>query len=170
MPPTAAPSEEVEDSYIALYTLLIATILLSGGTLPEAKMERVLRRLGIEDRVPVDLDKTGDKTETLFKRMERDGYVYKIKEATGTGEDDIYYVVGPRGKVEVGEMGVQGLVKAVYGNMDEAEEAELERKMARSLGLGEVQSDGHVIKTQARKSGRRKKSDEDAEEDASEGD
>jgi hypothetical protein len=40
--------------------------------------------------------------------------------------------------VEVGEDGVRGLTKTVFGTMEtEAEEEELERKIARSLGLGE---------------------------------
>lgn len=65
--------------------------------------------------------------------MEREGYVTKVRESTGTGEEDIYWVVGPRGKVEVGEEGVRGLVKAVYGG---EEVQELERRVERSLGAG----------------------------------
>lgn len=43
-------------------------------------------------------------------------------------------MVGPRGKVEVGEQGVAGLVRTVYG---EGATEELEKRIERSLGLGE---------------------------------
>lgn len=65
--------------------------------------------------------------------MERDGYVGKVREATGTGEEDIFWVVGPRGKVEVGEAGVRGLVGAVHAD---EEREELMRRVERSLGTG----------------------------------
>lgn len=53
------------------------------------------------------------------------------------GEEVIEYIVGPRGKVEVGESGVSGLVRKVYGRTAPAEgEAndEFEARLARSVG------------------------------------
>jgi hypothetical protein len=89
----------------------------------------------MEDRTPL---LEYDRTEKLVKRMERDGYILKVKESSGTGDDDVYWVVGPRGKVEVGENGVRGLAKTVFGAMEtQAEEEQLERKIARSLGLSD---------------------------------
>ena len=99
-------------------------------------MDRYLRRLGLEDNTPV---RSYDKTEKLVKRMERDGYILKVKESAGNGEEDVYWVVGPRGKVEVGEKGVAGLVKTVYNEEEDGEEErELERRINRSLGIGEA--------------------------------
>lgn len=53
------------------------------------------------------------------------------------GEEVIEYMVGPRGKIEVGESGVSGLVRKVYGRTAPAEgEAtdEFEARLARSVG------------------------------------
>lgn len=97
-------------------------------------MDRYLRRLNMEDATPVD---GCEKTEKLLKRLERDGYVLKVKESTGTGEEDVFWIVGPRGKVEVGDGGVRGLTEAVYGELEEVEAEELERKIGRSLGSAE---------------------------------
>ncbi|KAK3073174.1 hypothetical protein LTR53_005462 [Teratosphaeriaceae sp. CCFEE 6253] len=131
--PPAVPSPGAEAQYIALYTLLISLVSLSGGQLPDTKLERYLRRLDLEDRTPVP---GFAKTEMLLKRMMGDGYLVKIKESTGAGgEEDVYWTVGPRGKVEVGEDGVKGITRAVYGEVEDV--AELERKMNRSLGVGE---------------------------------
>jgi melanoma-associated antigen len=119
-----------------LYTVLVSLISLSGGQLPDVKMERYLRRLNIEDNTPLT-SMNSSKTENLLKRLERDGYVFKVRENTGTGEEDVYWVVGPRGKMEVGDDGVTGLTKTVYGDQSEADEAELDRRIERSLGLAE---------------------------------
>lgn len=75
----------------------------------------------------------GEKTEKVLKRMEREGYIVKVRERDGGGEESIDYVVGPRGKAEVGERGVAGVVRKVYGKKD-VEADELEKKLVRSLG------------------------------------
>ena len=75
----------------------------------------------------------GEKTEKVLKRMEREQYIVKVRERDGGGEETVDYVVGPRGKVEVGERGVAGLVKRVYNKKD-AEADELEKRLVRSLG------------------------------------
>lgn len=135
VPPPAAPTEVEESKYITLYTILISVILLSGGQLPHAKLERYLRRMQIEDNTPV---LAYPKTELLLKRMEKEGYLLKIRESAGAGgEEDVYWIVGPRGKVEVGDACTKGLVKNVYGDPEGDEGADLERRVARSLGLGE---------------------------------
>nr|POE88221.1 hypothetical protein CFP56_11450 [Quercus suber] len=137
MPPSAVPTSAEESKYIALSTLLVSLISLSGGTLPDAKMERYLRRLNIQDNTPL-VDSELCKTEKLFKRLERDGYIMKTKENTGTGEEDVYWTVGPRGKMEVGDEGVKSLVRAVYGEQEDEEETrDLERRLERTLGVAE---------------------------------
>jgi DNA-binding PadR family transcriptional regulator len=132
--PAVAPTGAAEGTYTALYTLLVALIMLGGVQIPQAKMERYLRRLGLEDRTPVA---GSEKTEKLLKRLEKEGYIREIREKAMQGEEDVSYIVGPRGKVEVGRVGVEGLVTAVYGDVDGVEEEELERRIARSLGMGE---------------------------------
>lgn len=77
-------------------------------------------------------DSNGPNTERVLKRMEREGYIAKVRERIGDGEESIDYVVGPRGKAEVGERGVAAVVREVYGKED-AEAADLEKKLARSL-------------------------------------
>lgn len=72
-------------------------------------------------------------TEKLLQRLAKEGYLEKRRDTTG-GEEVIEWVVGPRGKVEVGEKGVQGFVRAVYGASGQDDE-ELDRRLERSLGL-----------------------------------
>lgn len=129
-----APTSDEEARYTGIYTILVSLITLSGGTLPDAKMERYLKRLNIDDKTPIAEYERNDK---LVKRLEKDGYTFRIKESTGTGEDDIYWVVGPRGKVEVGDDGVRGLAEAVYGDLPEKEAEELRDKIRRSLGISD---------------------------------
>lgn len=150
-----------------MYTLLISLIVLSRGQLPDAKMERYLRRLGLEDNTPV---RGYEKTEKLLKRMERDGYIIRIKESAGNGEEDIYWVVGPRGKVEVGDKGVEGLVKMVYNTETDGEgQKDLERRIARSLGIGESVARKEPSDGQAKKRGRPRRGEPEEDEDGQEG-
>lgn len=139
MTPNAAPTVAEESKYVAVYTMLVAIILLNGGSLPDAKMERNLKKLQIDDNTPLS---EYDKTEKLMKRLEKDGYIVRVKESTGTGEDDIYWTVGPRGKVEVGTDGVRGVVTAVFGHPEEEDGEELHQKLTRSLGLQEEETNG----------------------------
>jgi melanoma-associated antigen len=137
-PTNAGGSKEAEASYTALYTFVISVIYLNNGILPEAKLDRYLKRVNAETFTSLGA------TEKLLARMAKEGYVEKRRD-TSTGEENIEWVVGPRGKVEVGIKGVQGLVKGVYGfggtgdqDMEEQdEEKELDRKLRRSLGIRE---------------------------------
>ena len=116
---------------MALYTFVIGVIYLTeGGMVSEGKMERVLGRVNAGEYFG------GEKMEKVVKRMEREGYVVKVREREGAGgEERVDWVVGPRGKVEVGEKGVAGLVRAVYGS-GRAGRDQLEERLVRSLGEG----------------------------------
>lgn len=128
LPPPRIPSSTTDSSYTALYTFVIAIILLSPrGTIPESRLERHLKRMNADNYV------LGEKTEKILKRLEREQYIVRVRERDGGGEESVEFVVGPRGKVEVGERGVAGVVRRVYGKRD-AEADELERKLVRSLG------------------------------------
>ena len=63
--------------------------------------------------------------------MQKDGYVIKVRDTNG-GDEEIQYMVGPRGRMEVGTEGVKGLVKKVYGKID-TEAEELEKRIEKSL-------------------------------------
>lgn len=135
--PTKAPSSATESTYTALYTFLISVIMLNGGSLAEQKLQRYLARVNADMYTPID------RTDKFLQRLCKEGYLVKTREMDG-GEEVIEYMVGPRGKVEVGTSGVAGLVRNVYGRDDrhgestqaEREEAEeFELRLSRSLGI-----------------------------------
>ena len=66
--------------------------------------------------------------------MEKEGYVLRVRERQAGDEETVSFVVGPRGRVEVGERGAAGVVRRVYEGR--GEEEELERRLERSLGVG----------------------------------
>ena len=127
--PPQIPSTGAEAAYVGLTTFIMALIYLSPSqTMSESRLEKHLKRMNADNFVLA-----GEKTEKVLKRMEKEKYIIKIRERDGGGEESVQYVVGPRGKVEVGEKGVAGLVRGVYGKKD-AEADELDRRLARSLG------------------------------------
>lgn len=71
------------------------------------------------------------KTEAALQKMIKQGYLVKVKDNTG-GEETTEWMVGPRGKIEVGNRGIKGLVSTVYG--DSAPE-DLADRVKTSLGL-----------------------------------
>ena len=127
--PSQTPSTGGEASYVGLTTFILALIYLSPSqTISESRLEKHLRRMNADNYVLA-----GEKTEKVLKRMEKENYIVKLRERDGGGEESVEYIIGPRGKVEVGETGVAGLVRGVYGKKD-AEADELERRLVRSLG------------------------------------
>ncbi|KIW01251.1 uncharacterized protein PV09_07293 [Verruconis gallopava] len=124
--PTAAPTHEQEAAYTALYTFIVSTIYLAGGTIPESKLERYMRRMNADRNTPLG------PTDTVLKRLIKDQYIAKVVDRSNPTEDNVEYVVGPRGKIEVGEEGVRGMVRAVYGSGT----ADLEKKLENSLRVG----------------------------------
>ena len=129
LPPAQIPSPASEAAYVGLTSFILALIYLSpSSTISESRLEKHLRRMNADNYVL-----HGEKTEKVLKRMEREQYIVKVRERDGGGEETVDYVIGPRGKVEVGERGVAGLVKRVYNKKD-AEADELEKRLVRSLG------------------------------------
>ncbi|OKO93904.1 Non-structural maintenance of chromosome element 3 [Penicillium subrubescens] len=143
IPPTRAPSTNTESTYTALYSFIIAVISLNGGSLAEQKLTRYLRRMNADDYTPVD------RTDKLLARLCREGYIVRTKESDN-GEEIIEFMVGPRGKIEVGSSGVAGLVREVYGRgpgagaengddgsteLDREGRAEFEARLRQSLGI-----------------------------------
>jgi hypothetical protein len=129
----------MEGAYTGLYTFIIGVILLNGGVLQEQKLDRYLSRMNADTYTPID------RTDKFLQRLCREGYLVKNREMDG-GDEIIEYMVGPRGKVEVGARGVAGLVREVYGRQtmvegdditpaEQAKMEEFEFRLSRSLGL-----------------------------------
>ncbi|KAL3493063.1 MAGE family-domain-containing protein [Aspergillus germanicus] len=134
--PAKAP---MEGAYTGLYTFIIGVILLNGGVLQEQKLDRYLSRMNADTYTPID------RTDKVLQRLCREGYLVKNREMDG-GDEIIEYMVGPRGKVEVGARGVAGLVREVYGRQamvegdditpaEQGRMEEFEFRLSRSLGL-----------------------------------
>jgi hypothetical protein len=125
--PSLIGNSEDEAAYVALYTVIVAYIAMSpGGQVPDYKLARMLKRMNAETNVA-----GGTKTEVALARMERQGYIWKVKENTGEDETTDWRV-GPRGKIEIGNRGIQGFVREVYG--EDATE-DLDKRLNRSLGV-----------------------------------
>lgn len=189
--PPKIPSVGPEASYVGLYTFVVSVIYLSeGGRCSEGRLERALKKVAAGEYGP-----GGEKMDKVLKRMEKEGYIVKIREREAGGEESVEYVVGPRGKVEVGERGVAGCVREVYGDGVTG----LEKRLERSLGAGtfgkleeSVVNDGREVdgegngedgeggaeeeerparrRTSARRSGRRAQEEEDDGDEDDEGD
>ena len=132
LPPGRVPDVSTEASFIGFASFVVGLVYLSEGQrLSEGKLQRYLRTANADDLVL-----NGERTELVLKRLERHGYLVKIKERDGAGgEETVEYVVGPRGKVEIGPRGVAGLARAAYGKRD-AELEQLEDRLEASLGAG----------------------------------
>jgi hypothetical protein len=163
LPPSQAPTCELESQYTGLYTFVVSLIYLNGGMLPDGKMERYLKRVNVEDAAA----QNRDKTEKLLKRMEKDAYIIKVRD-NSTGEEVIEWMVGPRGKTEVGDSGVRGMVNQVYGEVEDP--AELARALERSLGANEVPKRREEQAAQSQKKGRRRRTQMRDEGESSDGD
>ncbi len=131
LPPASVPTSASESAYTGLYTFILSLVYLSPGhTIAESRLEKHLKRMNADNYVL-----SGEKTEKVLKRMEKEGYIVKVRERDGGGEESVDYVVGPRGKAEVGEVGVAGCVRKVFGKVG-MEREELEKRLVRSLGEG----------------------------------
>lgn len=134
--PSRIVSADDEAAYVAFYTLIISLIRINGGELSEAMLKRYLTRLNAERN-----SFTGTKTEDTLAKLQRQGYLVKNvdKDARQHGEAEMAttWFVGPRGKVEVSDEAVAGLVREVWGEDGRGEE--LEGKLQATLIIREKQ-------------------------------
>lgn len=134
MAPSRIISADDEAAYVGFYTLVISLIRINGGEMSEAMLRRYLTRLNAEMNTFNDT-----KTEDTLAKLQRQGYLVKNvdKDAKQHGEADMAttWYVGPRGKVEVNDESVAGLVREVWG--PEEQGAELEKKLQASLSIRE---------------------------------
>ncbi|KAF7898764.1 hypothetical protein EAF00_005210 [Botryotinia globosa] len=125
--PSKVISQWDEGTYIGFYTTVVSVIMLSpDSTMTDSKLMSVLRKLNAETNLPLD------KTSLILKKMMQQNYITRTIERND-GEELIEWRVGPRGRMEIGSKGVQGLVKEVYG---EHAPEDLDKRLERSLGLG----------------------------------
>ena len=157
-PSRPLPEDEInrEDSYVGLYTMVIALITISGGRIPEGKLDRAFRRMNADQSTPM-----GSKDKTLAL-MAKDGYIVAVKE-----EETVDYIVGPRGKVEVGGEGFANFVRMMYG--EEQDQEGLEKRIERTLNVAEafnssgvpVEAAAAASQTAGRKRGRPRRDEDD---------
>lgn len=112
--------------------MIISLIRVNGGELSDPKLKRYLRRLNAETN-----SFHSTKTEDTLAKLQRQGYLVKNidKEARQHGDEHeaTTWFVGPRGKVEVSDEAIAGLVRAVWGEQS----AELESRLQSSLNIQE---------------------------------
>jgi hypothetical protein len=126
MPPSIIGSEEEEAAYMGICSVIVSLISLSsGGELPDHKLMNYMERFNSGKNTGIDT------TAATLARMIKHGYIYKSVEKSADDETT-HWRVGPRGKVEIGNSGIQGLVREVYG---ESAPDDLEKRMQRSLGM-----------------------------------
>lgn len=126
IPPSIIGNFSEEAAYTGLCTMIVSIIALSPGkSIPDSKLDRYLARLNANRNMPMD------KTENVLKKMSNQGYITKVLDRSGD-EETIDWVVGPRGKIEIGNTGVLGLVEEVYGK---TAPEDLQQRLARSLGI-----------------------------------
>ncbi|KAF8543959.1 MAGE family-domain-containing protein [Trichophaea hybrida] len=159
-PEIIVPHGFKEQTYIGLVTFVTSVIYLNGRVLPANKLHRYLKRLNAEDYTPLD------RTEKVLQTMQKHGYIIRVKD--NSGEETSYdYHLGPRAKVEIGEAGVKGLIKTVYG---ENTPDDLDTKFKRNVGV-EVKANfdededdaGAKKKAPAKRATRRRNNDEEEE-------
>ncbi|KAK4175688.1 MAGE family-domain-containing protein [Triangularia setosa] len=132
--PSKVVSAEGEAAYTAIYTTIISLITISGGELSDPRLRRHLARLNAAEYMPSmnpnDPANPTEKTEVVLQRMIKHGYLVKMVDNKGAGdEDSTTWHVGPRGKVEVPKESIAQFVRTIYGNSD----PELEAKIQVSL-------------------------------------
>jgi hypothetical protein len=126
MPPSIIGSEEEEAAYMGLCSVIVSLISLSsGGELADHKLMNYLERFNSGKNTGIDT------TAATLQRMIKHGYIWKSTEKM-PDDETVHWRVGPRGKVEIGNRSIQGLVRQVYG--DSAPD-DLEKRMQRSLGM-----------------------------------
>lgn len=133
--PARAPTKEAESAYTGLYSVMVSVIAVSGGQMPQARLERVLERMNANQNTPV-----GNSVDIL-KQMEKQGYIGRVTESQG-GEEVTEYIIGPRGRTEIGNDGVAGLVRRVYGA---TAPEDLEARLTRSLKVAQLEKEAAPV-------------------------
>ncbi|RPB04118.1 MAGE-domain-containing protein [Choiromyces venosus 120613-1] len=105
-PEIVQPFGVKEQAYVGLTTMVVSLIYLNGRSIAETKLDRYLRRMN------ADRNTAAGETEKVLQSMIRHGYISKQKD-DNANDGSFDYVLGPRGKVEIGTDGVLSMVKTV---------------------------------------------------------
>lgn len=124
IPPSKAPTEEYEASYVGFYSMIIALITLKGGELDQNSLDRHLTRLNANAYTPIG------KTSDVLSKLQRQGYIDKVVHKVPGDDDQISYIVGPRGKAELTSKVIENMIREVYGDN---KPADFETRLAISL-------------------------------------
>lgn len=137
IPPSSIGSAADEAAYVGLYTFIVAIVHLNPThSIPDHKLTRYLSRANASDNMPMD------KTANVLLKMQKQGYIVKTVDKSGDDET-IDWRVGPRGKIEIGERGIEGLVKLVYGdNPPEDLQARIHRSLRMEVVREEDREEG----------------------------
>ncbi|KAG9242140.1 MAGE family-domain-containing protein [Calycina marina] len=124
IPPSTIVSASEEASYVGLCTMIVTLISMSPQQqCLEAKLLSYLAKLNLDTYM------LGEKTAVILKKMSAQGYIYKSVEKT-PDDETILWLVGPRGKIEIGNDGIAGFVSEVYG---ESAPVDLEKRLDKTL-------------------------------------
>ena len=150
----AEGSQNTDSHYTGIYSFIVAVLYLKEDV-TETMMDTILQRMRIAEQTPIDT------IEGVLKRMIKDGYIVKNKDAAN-GEEEIYYSVGPRARIEIGEDGVADLIRTVWG---EAGGEDLEKKLEHSFALTRKREVPIVKSEPKSRPGRRRRSGRAAPDD-----
>ncbi|KAK6516894.1 hypothetical protein TWF506_006778 [Arthrobotrys conoides] len=143
LPILISPQLPDDQTLLGIGSAIVTLVYLSGSSMGEKVLQRHLRKFGVEDRIPVEGNRESGKMENIMGRLVREGYLVKLKDEVIPGQEQTYtYVVGPRGKLEVGREGTTRFVKKIYEGVDGEVDEGFERKVNRALGKEPGQSGG----------------------------
>jgi hypothetical protein len=150
---------EKENYYVGMCTTVVTLVYLHSGRLGDNRLDTVLfRKMGISST---------EATE-LLTRMDKEGFIKKIVD-TSTGQESIDYIVGPRGKVQIGEEGVANFVKGVWGE-DDAEDLDKQLKKTLDLSAKQSKPQSNGTTREPKKRGRPAKPSEGEDDEMADGD
>lgn len=128
---------EGEAAYMGFVTTIVTAMYLNGRVLSESKLDKHLERLRADMGLILNAhDKKPMSMVKILEKMEKQGYIQKVKDTTG-GDVSIEYHIGPRAKVEIGEKGVIEMVKTTLEANGKPIPEDLEARVRKSMGADE---------------------------------
>ncbi|KAF3922826.1 hypothetical protein ABW21_db0205328 [Orbilia brochopaga] len=135
IPNLLAPQLPDDQTVLGLGSVILTLVYLSNRSLQENTLKRHLRKFGIDERIAVEGNRETGRVENILAKLVKDGYLVKLRDEVIPGQEQTFtYVIGPRGKLEMGREGVMAYVKRIYEGADGEVEDTLERKINRAIG------------------------------------
>ncbi|KAF3937084.1 hypothetical protein ABW19_dt0207197 [Dactylella cylindrospora] len=143
IPIVHAPVLPDDRTVLGIGMIIVAIVYLSSRSLSENTLRRHLRKFGIEDRIPVEGNRETGSMENIMGKLIREGYLVKLKDEVVLGQEQTFtYVIGPRGKLEMGREGVHNIVAKIYEGVDGEVDEGLERRINRAIGMDKDEKKG----------------------------